>query len=54
MKCNQFFTGLKRPVKKSMFQLTTEAGAYYYNMKWLQHICQSKLFEKLVKMMSFF
>lgn len=36
-----------------MFQLTTEAEAYYYNTKRLQYICQSKLFEKLVKIMSF-
>lgn len=41
-------------MKKSRFQLTTDARAYYSNLKWLQHICQSKLFEELVKMIVLF
>jgi hypothetical protein len=33
-----------------MFQLTTEAGTHYDNIKWLQYVCQNKLFKKLEKL----
>lgn len=54
MKCNQFFTVVKKAHGEKCGSAASEAGAYYYNIKSRWYICQSKLFKKLVKMKSFF
>lgn len=54
MRYNQFFTVVKKAHGEKCVSAAPEAGTYYYNIKSLQYICQSKLFKKLVKMRSFF
>lgn len=49
MKCNQFFTVVKKAHGEKHGSAASEAGAYYYSIKSLQHICQSKLFKKISK-----
>lgn len=54
MKCNQFFTVVKKAHGEKHGSAALEAGTYYCNIESFQHICQSKLFKKLVKMKPFF